>query len=113
MFVLYNESISIVQSTIITKVTILETLKINRADFERYGVKNLGLFGSYARNEQKNESDIDILVEFKPNQQTYQNLMGLYDFIERLIPNKNIETVTRTELSPYIEPIILNEVEYV
>jgi len=97
----------------ITKVIILEVLKKGRAEFDKYGVKNLGLFGSYARNEQKNKSDIDILVEFEPNKQTYQNLMRLYDYLECLIPNGNIQIVTRNGLSPYMEPTIMDEVEYV
>ncbi|MBW8352048.1 nucleotidyltransferase domain-containing protein, partial [Bacillus sp. IITD106] len=38
-----------------------------------YGVKRIGLFGSYSRDEQTNESDIDILVDFKEEFVTFDN----------------------------------------
>ena len=34
---------------------------------EKYGIKEIGIFGSYLRGEAKEESDLDILVEFKPD----------------------------------------------
>ena len=42
---------------------ILRVFKINNAD--KYGIESLALFGSFARNEQKTDSDIDILVSLK------------------------------------------------
>ena len=44
---------------------------------ERYQVETIGFFGSYAREEQNKNSDIDILVEF-----TDSNSIDLFDFIE-------------------------------
>jgi len=96
-----------------TKIQILEILKKNRSEFDTYGVRKIGLFGSYSRDEQTAESDIDIYVEFEPNQQTYDNLMGLYDLLERLVPDKKIEVVTKNGMSPYIGPAVLDDVEYV
>ena len=49
---------------ILTKEEILEKLNANKDVLENYGVKRIGLFGSYARGEQKKDSDIDLLVEF-------------------------------------------------
>lgn len=48
-----------------TKEAILKALEENMKEIREFGVKKLGLFGSFVRGEQKDESDIDILVEFE------------------------------------------------
>jgi predicted nucleotidyltransferase len=45
-----------------TKEAILLKIKANKLKISRFGIKNIGLFGSYARGEQSDESDIDILI---------------------------------------------------
>jgi predicted nucleotidyltransferase len=45
----------------LTYRTILAKLEENKATIKKYGVKRIGLFGSYIREEQKSTSDIDIL----------------------------------------------------
>jgi len=77
-----------------------------------FGVNRIGLFGSYVRNEQTRRSDIDILVDFFPEKENYDNYMALYDYLENLF-KKKIEIVTLNGLSPYIGPQILEEVIYV
>ncbi|RKZ26399.1 nucleotidyltransferase, partial [bacterium] len=42
----------------------MNLLEKNRDKIKQYGVKKIGIFGSYVRNEQTNISDIDIIVEF-------------------------------------------------
>jgi hypothetical protein len=50
-----------------TREEILQVLRENKARFaERYGVTKLGLFGSFARNEATEESDVDVCVEMPP-----------------------------------------------
>ena len=47
---------------------IKEILKKHEKELkEKYGIKEIGIFGSYLRGETKKESDLDILVEFKPD----------------------------------------------
>jgi predicted nucleotidyltransferase len=70
------------------------------------------LFGSYARNEQAQKSDIDILVDFEPEKETFDNFMGLYNYLEELFTGETIEVVTVNGLSPYIGQHILREVNY-
>ena len=53
-------------ATATTKRDVLKTLQQNSARLQALGVKRLGLFGSFAREEQKPASDIDLLVEFQP-----------------------------------------------
>ncbi|TKC01875.1 nucleotidyltransferase family protein [Pedobacter cryotolerans] len=96
-----------------TKDYILQTLKTKKAEFSKLGVKGIGLFGSYVRNEQKKDSDIDILIDFEPNQENFDNYMSIYDILEKLFANQRVEIITKNGLSPYIGPKILNEVQYV
>jgi len=95
------------------KEYILSTLKSKRADFSAIGIREVGLFGSYARNEQTEQSDIDILIDFDPEKETFDNYMAVYELLEKLFINIKVEVVTKNGLSPYIGPKILNEVQYV
>lgn len=96
-----------------TRDYILTTIRTHKSEFSKFGIRNIGLFGSYVRNEQSDKSDIDILIDFDPDKENFDNYMAVYDLIEQLFKNKKIEIVTKNGLSPYIGPRILNEVMYV
>ena len=66
---------------------VIETLRAHKVEIkERYSVRRIGVFGSYARGEQKATSDIDVLVEFeKP---TFDNFMDLAFYLEELFGRK-------------------------
>ena len=57
-----------------TKQEILDILHQNRFHLKSFGIKRIGLFGSFVRGEQRPESDIDLLVEFEPGKKTFDNL---------------------------------------
>lgn len=97
----------------ITKEQIVQSIASTKPELERFGIRNIGLFGSYVRGEQTITSDIDILIDFEPDKENYDNYMAVYDFIERLFLNERVEVVTKNGLSPYIGPKILNEILYV
>lgn len=96
-----------------TKDFILSTIQTHKPELFQLGVRDIGLFGSYVRGEQSDKSDIDILIDFEPEKENYDNFMAVYDMIEQLFKNERIEIVTKNGLSPYIGPRILNEVVYV
>lgn len=77
---------------------------------KRFGVKRIGLFGSFARGEERDSSDVDIMVEF--DQPTFDNFMKLAFYLEELFHRK-VELVTPDSLSPYIAPYVKNEVVWV
>ena len=77
-----------------------------------YGVKNIGLFGSFVRGGQTPLSDIDVLVEFVPDKHTFDNFMEVAFLLEK-IPGRKVELITLEALSPHIGPHILKEVERV
>lgn len=97
----------------ITQEIILEKLKSIKPQLLKLGVNSIGLFGSYSRNEQSSKSDIDILVDFEPNKENFDNFMATYDIFEQVFKDEKIEVVTKNGLSPYIGPKILMEVQYV
>lgn len=89
-----------------------QRIRENLAELSReYAVSEIGIFGSYARNEQKPDSDLDILVEFsKPV--GFVSFMQLEQHLQRLLGVK-IDLVTRAALKPHIGARILSEVNYV
>lgn len=91
-----------------TKEEIKKILSENKEILKRYKVKSIALFGSYVRNEPREGSDIDFLVEFEEN--TYKNFINLIFTLEDLL-KKEVTVVSTEDLSPYIRPYVLKEVE--
>jgi len=79
---------------------------------ERFGVKEIGIFGSYVRKEQEESSDIDILVEFKDGYRTFDNYMDLKFYLEELL-GLRVDLVSKDALKPRLRPYILEEIVYV
>ena len=75
---------------------------------EKYGVKEIGVFGSYVKGEQKDESDLDILVEFGRPVGFFE-FLDLEEYLGNLIGIK-VEIVTRKALKPKIGEHIFREV---
>ena len=96
-----------------TKDYILSTIRMHKAELKKFGIQNIGLFGSYARDEQSKKSDIDILIDFDPDKESFDNYMAVYDYVEKLFKNEKVEIVTKSGLSPYIGPRILKDLMYV
>lgn len=98
--------------TVQTKDHVVSLIQAQQDQIHAFGVKRLGLFGSFVRERQGRDSDVDVLVEFEPDQKTFDNFIHLAFFLEDLF-NRRVELVTSESLSPYIGPHILKEVEYV
>ncbi len=92
---------------------IITILKNKKPLLESFGISELGLFGSFLENKATAQSDIDILVHFYPEKETFDNLMKTYDFLEKLFEGKKIDLVTKNGLSPFIGKHILNQAYYV
>jgi len=90
----------------LTDKEIVNVINKNSDILKKYGVKKLELFGSYVKGEQKNDSDIDFLVEF--NRSNFDNFMDLVFFLEDLF-GKKVELITKGSMSPYIEPYVEKE----
>lgn len=89
----------------LTKELILKTLEDNKTKLQTFGIQKLLLFGSYARDEQHKESDIDFLVTFKENRGNFDDFIKLKHTLEDLFHTKIDlveEEYVREELKPYI-----------
>jgi len=93
------------------KEEVLNIIGKHQKEIRDLGVRRYGLFGSFVREQNTEQSDIDILVEFEPGQKTFDNFMKLAFFLEDLL-GREVDLVTAESLSPYIGPHILKEVEY-
>ena len=92
--------------------TIVKMLRLHDTDVrERFKITEIGVFGSYVRGEQREDSDIDILVEFEKGHKTFDNYMELKFFLEEILTSK-IDLVIKTAIRDEIKQNILSEVTY-
>jgi predicted nucleotidyltransferase len=97
----------------LNKEIIKQRIRSNKTQILNLGINTIGLFGSYVRGEQYEKSDIDLLVEFEKDKESFDNFMELCYLLEEIFAGEKVEVVTKNSLSPYIGPDILLEVEYV
>jgi predicted nucleotidyltransferase len=102
------------KKAVITLEEVKKILKEHKAEVSRkYRVNEIGIFGSFVRGEQKNRSDIDILVEFEP-----RNIPGLImlsemeRYLQRLL-KKKVDVVIKSGIRPELKKGILKEVVYI
>ncbi len=80
---------------------------------EKYGIKKIGIFGSYLRGEANEESDIDILVELDPTLKiSLLDFVELENYLSDLLGIK-VDLVEKSTLKPRIGKHILSEVVYI
>lgn len=89
-----------------------DTLLINRKMIKSFGVSKLGVLGSFITENLKTSSDVDFLVEFLPEEKSYDNYMNLSYYLEGLL-GRRVEVVTSQSLSKHIGPHILKQTECV
>lgn len=91
---------------------VVETLRQQEDVIKRrFGVRRIGVFGSFARGEESKDSDIDILVEFEAGQKTFDNYMDLKFFLEDLF-GRSVDLATVQALKSQIKDDILQSVIY-
>jgi hypothetical protein len=85
---------------------ILKIIEENRNTIRRYGVRRLGLFGSCARGECKEVSDLDFVVEFE--KKSFDAYMDLKLLLEELFDCK-VDLVISDSIKPRLRSVILGE----
>jgi len=79
---------------------------------EHFHCTEIGLFGSFARNEQTSKSDIDILVVFEPNTpDLYEVELALKEFLKESF-NREIDICAKKWINPIFKPLILKDAIY-
>ena len=81
--------------------------------FDKFGVTDLAVFGSFARSRQTGTSDIDIYVELKKENKTFDNFMDLKFFLEELLGDRKIDLVTKESIRLELQPTIFEEAVHV
>ena len=91
--------------------TVKLILSNNKANLSRkYFVSNLGLFGSYVRGEQNEESDVDITVEF--SEPVGFLFFHLANFLEKIL-DANVDLITPDAIKPNRQKYIMEDLVYV
>lgn len=94
--------------THVTRDEVIQRLQDAAPEIRTLGVERLALFGSVLRDDARPDSDVDVLVEFKPSEKCFDRLIALADLLEGAL-ERRVELVTTEGLSPHIGPHILAE----
>lgn len=94
----------------LTAPVILKHLASHQKTLKDLGVVRLGLFGSYARNEHKSDSDLDFLATIQP--MSYTRWMDVWNFLEDTF-GREIDLVPEEALRSEFRSQVLREVQYV
>jgi len=89
-----------------TRNDILSAIRVNESELRKLQVSELALFGSFARGEETDTSDIDFYVEF--DRKTFDNYMGVRRLLEGLFPRK-IDLAIKSGIRPRLRDNILSE----
>lgn len=80
---------------------------------QKYNVKEIGIFGSYVRGEQKKRSDVDILVEFEESANlSLLDFISLETYLSKVLGVK-VDLVEKHALKPRIGKRVLEEIKNV
>ena len=95
-----------------TRSEILKILKqYKQENSEKYGIKNIGIFGSYASDLATEDSDIDIVIETQ--EPDFYKLVHIKEELEELF-NRSIDIVRQREnMNPYLKKRIEKNAQYV
>lgn len=88
--------------------TIIKILIKNQEQLSEYGAKSIAIFGSVARNEATNKSDIDILVDFNSEKGIFA-FLALKTYLEHILHHK-VDLITPAALHPKLRNNILKDV---
>jgi predicted nucleotidyltransferase len=93
---------------------ILKYLKEHKEEFvDKFGIVKIGLFGSFARDEENENSDIDILIELNnQTQNIYEKKKQLKEILEKEFDTK-VDIAREKYLKPFVKDEILKDVKYV
>jgi uncharacterized protein len=98
----------------IDRTDIIDYLKQHKAELlARYRLSKIGIFGSFARGEQTDDSDIDLIVEF---QSGVENLFHLKQALKQLIQeefHKEVDICREKYIKPYYKKRILKDAIFV
>ena len=78
---------------------------------ERFGVKRIGIFGSFVRGDERPESDVDVLVIFQKDEETFDHYMDCKFYLEDLF-DRHVDLVIEDTIKQRFKEPIMSEVIY-
>jgi predicted nucleotidyltransferase len=94
-----------------TKTMILNFLRSHKEEMhDKFGLIKIGLFGSYVRNEQREDSDIDLAVEIESSNK-FRSFFGLKTYLEDGL-QKKIDLGIESSIKPVANEYIQQEIVY-
>lgn len=90
----------------LTSDAVIEAVEAHSEEIKSFGVKELQLFGSYARGNQSEDSDIDLLVEFEDGRGLFDDYIGLKRLLEELFDSE-IDLVKKEKVREELADSIL------
>jgi uncharacterized protein len=96
--------------TLLSNNQVFEILGRLEPEIRTLGVARLAVFGSVVRGQAQPESDVDLLVQFRPGEKSYERFVSLWDLLECHLGRK-VDLVTTEALSPFLGSHILTEAE--
>ncbi len=95
------------------KEDILKYLKSHKNEFyKKYGIIKIGLFGSYSKDMQKDDSDIDLAIEMEKNKKNLKNFFAFKRKLENFF-GKKVDLGIESSLKPIVKERIKEEILYV
>ena len=79
------------------KEEILKKLRENRGKIKKFGVKRIGIFGSFVKDKATEKSDIDVVVEFDLKDLTFDKYLAFEEFLRDLF-SKEVDIITKDGL---------------
>jgi predicted nucleotidyltransferase len=96
---------------VMNKITILDFLRSHKDEMhEKFGLIKIGLFGSYVRGEQREDSDIDLAVEIESSNK-FRSFFGLKAYLENGL-QKRIDLGIEGSLKPVVHEYVEKEIVY-
>lgn len=90
----------------------LTLLKLHEAELRtQFGVEKIGIFGSFARGEERIDSDVDVLVTFKDGQKTFEHYRDCKFYLEDLF-GRTVDLVIESAVKYHLKPYIFSEIVY-
>ena len=94
------------------KQQIIELIQSRKPAIQKLGAERLGLFGSFARGEQNEMSDVDLVVEFRSGMKKYKNLLDLVDLLEETLQRK-VDLLTWEGMASFVQREAKKDIQYV
>ncbi len=93
------------------KGQVFDRVRSHQSALKLFGAARLGLFGSFVRGEQTEQSDVDFVVEFEEGKKTFRNFINMVYYLEKLM-GRQVELLTWEGMASFVKKEAEKEIEY-